>query len=284
MASFQPVRSVVRAIELLQALNGQPVSSIDTLHRLTGTPKPSLVRLLQTLESIGLVRHAPRYGAYYLTSLVSTLASGYHSARRIVEASAPVAEALTRTIKWPVAVAIFDADAMLVCYSTIPSSPLSLLQSTVNMRLSIVSRALGRAYLAFCKPDERRMILNAVSRTDRTEDRIARERVAMAKIIAETRRSGYALRDPSVRPVSGTIAVPIFDGKRVVASLGMTWITSALDSTQVVAQYLAPLTRAAQDISTRLADLATPTTAHTVDASARRSGRMRSSPRRRAGS
>ena len=60
MASFPPVQSVVRAIELLQALNRQPVSTIDVLHRQTGFPKPSIVRLLQTLESKGLVRHAPR--------------------------------------------------------------------------------------------------------------------------------------------------------------------------------------------------------------------------------
>ena len=79
MASFPPVQSVVRAIELLQALNRQPVSTVDMLHRQTGFPKPSIVRLLQTLEAKGLVRHAPQPGAYFLTSGVTTLSSGYHS-------------------------------------------------------------------------------------------------------------------------------------------------------------------------------------------------------------
>ena len=96
MASFPPVQAVVRAIELLQALNRQPVSTVDALHRQTGFPKPSIVRLLQTLESKGLVRHAPQPGAYYLTSGVATLSSGYHSEPRVVEAAAQPMDALTK--------------------------------------------------------------------------------------------------------------------------------------------------------------------------------------------
>jgi IclR family mhp operon transcriptional activator len=41
------------------------------------------VRLLQTLEHEGLVKHAPQYGAYYLTSDVTELSSGFHSEPRI---------------------------------------------------------------------------------------------------------------------------------------------------------------------------------------------------------
>ena len=46
MSSSTPVRSVVRAIEMLQALNRQPVSTIEWLHAQTRIPKPTIVRLL----------------------------------------------------------------------------------------------------------------------------------------------------------------------------------------------------------------------------------------------
>jgi IclR family mhp operon transcriptional activator len=255
MAAAPPIQAVVRAIEVLQALNRQPVSTIDVLHRQTGVPKPSLVRLLQTLAAKGLVRHAPQYGAYYLTSLVGTLSCGYHSEPRIVEAATPVADALTRRIKWPLAVAVFDGDAMVVRYSTIPSSPLSLLHSSINMRLSVVARALGRAYLAFCPPDEQAVILAAVRESRNPEDAVAKRPREVAKLLAEVRRRGYAVRDPKVRPVSNTLAVPLHEGERVIGSLGMTWFASVMPPEKAVRQHLGHLKDAAAEIAARLGAL-----------------------------
>ena len=252
MPSGPPIQTVVRAIEVLQALNRQPVSTIDVLHRQTGVPKPSLVRLLQTLAAKGLVRHAPQYGAYYLTSLVGTLSCGYHSEPRIVEAAAPVADALTRRIKWPLAVAVFDGDAMVVRYSTIPSSPLSLLHSSINMRLSVVARALGRAYLAFCPADEQAVILKVVRQSKHPEDAAAKRPREVAKTLAEVRRRGYAVRDPQVRPVSNTLAVPLYEGERVIGSLGMTWFASVMSPEKAVKQYLGDLKAAVAEIAARL--------------------------------
>lgn len=255
MASFPPVQSVVRAIELLQALNRQPVSTIDVLHRQTGFPKPSIVRLLQTLEAKGLVRHAPQPGAYYLTSGVATLSSGYHSEPRVVEAAAQLMDALTKKIKWPLALAVFDGDAVVVRYSTIPNSPLSLLHSSLNMRLSLVSRALGRAYLAFCTREEQAMLLATLEKSDRPEDAPARDRQAIRRVLAEIRKRGYALRDPSVRPVSNTLALPVQERGRPIASIGLTWFASTMAPDEAVARYLGDLGELAAAVTLRLAQL-----------------------------
>ncbi len=255
MASFPPVQAVVRTIDLLQALNRQPVSTLDVLHKQTGIPKPSIIRLLESLASKGLVRHAPQYGAYYLTSLVKALSDGYHSEPRIVEAAQARLDALTQSIKWPVAIAVFDTDAMVVRYSTIPNSPLSLLHSTINMRLSLVSRAIGRAYLAFCEPDERETILALLRQSKNPEDAVVNDMEKVQGMIEQTWAQGYALRDPSVRPVSGTLAVPVFDGQHVVASFGMTWFASTLSNAEVVKRYLEPLLEVSRAITEDLRKL-----------------------------
>ncbi len=258
MASFPPVRSVERAIELLQCLNRQPISTLDLLHKQTGLPKPSLVRLLQTLVAKGLVNHAPQHGAYYLTSAVHTLSCGYHSEPRIIEAAAPVADALTAKFKWPAAVAVFDTDAVVVRYSTIAQSPLSLLHSSINMRLSLVSRALGRAYLAFCPPDEQQVILKLLAHSHEADDQIVHDLPAVMAMLAETRRSGYALRSPAVSTASNTLALPIFEDGHVVASLGLTWFSSALSTEQAIARLYPHLLVATQKITTRLGTLREP--------------------------
>ncbi len=252
MASFPPVRAVERALDLLQCLNRQPVSTLDELYRATGLPRPSLVRLLQTLIGKGLVKHAPQYGAYYVTSGVLALSSGYHSEPRIIEAAATVVDAITAAVKWPVALAVFDGDAVIVRYSTISQSPLSLLHSSLNMRLSLVSRSLGRAYLAFCPPDECQIIVQSLRQSAHPEDQPVHDAAKLQAMLEQTRAQGYALRSKDVRPVSNTLAVPVFENGHVMASIGLTWFSSALDTDAAVSSYLPRMQEAARDIESRL--------------------------------
>ena len=256
MATARPVNVVLRALQIVRALNRQPVSTVDAIHKDTAIPKSTIVRLLQTLEVDGLVKHAPQYGAYYLTSEVRALSSGYHSEPRIVEASAAIADALTHDLKWPVSVAVHDGDAMIVRYSTIPHSPLSFFHSTINMRLSLLTQALGRAYLAFCEPAEQDALIELLAHSDSDEpDRASHEQDIRA-MLAQVRERGYALRDPRVRPESATLAVPIFEAGRVVATLGLTWFSSALTVDQAVARFLPPLQQASDAITRTLDGLA----------------------------
>ncbi len=238
MASFPPVEAVVRAVQLLECLNQHPVTSIAQLHRQTAIPKPSLVRLLQTLEGLGYVRRAPKPGGYLLTSRVRMLASGYHSEPRVVEVVAPLLDALTAIIKWPAALAVPDSGAAVIRYSTIPNSPLALLHSSIDMRLSLVTRALGLAYLAFCEQEEREALISLADPADNPENAAAQNRRSLDSTLEMVRRQGYALRDPKVRPVSNTLAIPIFDAHRVVGSVGVTWFASTMGRDEAVKRYL----------------------------------------------
>lgn len=247
-----PVRSVVRAVKLLQALNKQAVSSLDVLHAQTGLPKPTIVRLLQTLEFCDVVRHAPQHGAYYLTSEVRSLACGYHSEPMVVEVASSLMDALTLRIKWPMALAVPDDIRMVVRYSTIPLSPLALKHSTVNSELSLVSRAVGRAYLAFCAGDHQGELLRRLALSSADEDKPAKDSAAMRKILDDVRQAGYALRDPLCMPVSNTLAVPVFDAHGVAASLGLTFFSSTLKPQQAVERYLGALQDTAREIGCKL--------------------------------
>ncbi|QHE87275.1 DNA-binding transcriptional regulator [Hydrogenophaga sp. BPS33] len=256
MSSSPPVRAVVRAIDLLQALNRQAVSTLDVLHAQTGMPKPTLVRLLQTFENRGIVKHAPQHGAYFLTSGVRSLSSGYHSEPMIVEAAAPLMDELTLRVKWPTAVAMLDHSAMVVRYSTIPLSPLSMRHSTINFRLSLVTRALGRAYLAFCPSDQQEALLKDIQTSPhQPEDEAVRDRGALDHVLAKVHDAGYALRDPTVVPATNTLAVPVFDTHGVAATLGMTFFSSTMKPEQAVERYLADLQAVARQVSGRLKEL-----------------------------
>ncbi|MDO9405086.1 MAG: DNA-binding transcriptional regulator [Polaromonas sp.] len=246
------IRSVVRAVELLRALNLRPVSTLDFLHGQTGLPKPSIVRMMQTLQRCGLVQHAPQHGAYYLSSGVLALSHGFHSEPMIVEASASLLDAVTLRLKWPLAIAMLEDFSMVVRYSTIPLSPLALRHSTLNVKLSLVSRAIGRAYLAFCPPDQQAALLHALALSENPEDEQARDADAVRAVLDEVRSRGFAMRHPGVWPASNTLAVPVFGKNGVACSLGMTYFSSTMSPAQAVERYLPELQTVAREIEHRL--------------------------------
>ena len=125
MPSFPPVQSVQRALALLAELNRQRVTSVGELHQRTGLPKPTIVRLLETLIAEGFAASDSRLGGYQVTSKVAALSSGFHGAPMVIEAARPWAIELTRKLKWPAAVAVLQEDAVFVRFSTIADSPVS---------------------------------------------------------------------------------------------------------------------------------------------------------------
>jgi IclR family mhp operon transcriptional activator len=150
------------------------------------------------------------------------------------------------------ALALFDRNAMVVRASTIPYTSLSLLHSSLNLRLSMVSHALGRAYLAHSSPSEQKIILEIVKQSGRPEDEGAHNGAAMTRMIEQVRARGYATRDPHMEPRSATIAAPVMENGRVAASLGLTWITVAMPMQKAIDKYAPHLFAVAEAISKEL--------------------------------
>ena len=254
-----PIRSVERAFRVLQELNLQPVSSIAQLHGKTGLPKPTLVRILKTLEDAGYVDNDPRQGGYQVTALVDSLSSGYHGDPLVVEAGRAWAVALTRAHQWPIAIALFDTDAVVVRFSTVPNSAMSPFHKTVNMRLGLFYRGLGLAYLAFAPDEQIELTIEMLARSDDPENALARDPKHLWRMIETVRKNGYAERAPNVEPSSSnTLAAPIFNEHgRVTASIGLTYFTSAFRTRdEAVSRYLESLQRSSQEISGELRRLA----------------------------
>jgi len=221
------------------------------LHNDTGLPKPTLVRFLKTMVRAGYVTNDQRQAGYQLTALVSSLSSGYHGDPMVIEAGRPWAVQLTRQLHWPVSIAVLDVDTVVVRLSTVADSPVSPFHSTINMHLSLFTKALGRAYLAHCEDDE---IEAFAQRAEKSPDpitaQIAGDRDYLFTLVRSIRRSGYALRDVRAEPRnSNTLAVPIYLGGRVRASLGMTFFRSAVRSNEQFREYANKLKQVSAQIT-----------------------------------
>lgn len=249
MTSYQPLKTVNRTLGVLTAMNRQQVSTIAQLNVVTKLPKPTLVRVLETLVTAGYVSKNSKQAGYCLTSKVLSLSAGYHGGSKLIEISAGVLRRLTEKHRWPTALATLDVDAMIVRYSTIPETPFAHVQSTLDKRLPLTSRAHGRAYLAFCPAPERKVLLHMISSRPTNEDTFALGRENAERIIEMTRRHGYAARDPKFDPQTATIAVPIKGDRRVLGTVGFTFYRRAVSQKEIV-ELLAPsLIAGAKEIS-----------------------------------
>lgn len=245
MPSYPPVQSVLRALDVLEELNRHGTTSIAELHRATGLPKPTLVRLLETLVFAGYASSGDRLGGYQVTSEVAKLSAGFHGSPLVVEAARPFALDLTRRLRWPVSVAVLEGCTMAVRFSTVPDSNVSPFHAPVGMRLSLVARGLGRAYLAWCPAAEREILLRMLAKLPEGEDNPPNLIAAVRGVLRTVRRLGYAERDPGAEPRnSNTLALPIRAEGRVLATIGIGFYRSAVPHA-VLMDRLLPALRAA---------------------------------------
>ena len=249
MVNGETVRAVERALAILQVMNRQPVSSVDYLHKTTRLPKATLVRLLRTMVNAGYVTNDVRQAGYQVTSLVTSLSCGFYGDPLVVEAGHAWAINLTRQLKWPVSIAVFDEDAVVIRFSTVGDSPMSPFHATINMRLGLFPRALGRAYLAYCSEEQLAAIVARCSQSEDPENALARNPQGLREMIEKTRRAGYAIRDRTVSPRnSNTIAMPIMMGGEVRASIGVTYFTAAMRSKADLQECISALRRTVDGI------------------------------------
>jgi IclR family mhp operon transcriptional activator len=249
MSYGPPVESVRRALVLLEELNRQRINSVQHLHVVTGLPKSTIVRLLETLCTLGYASNDPRQGGYQVTSGVRSLSQGFHGDPLIVEAARPYMLEFMRQYKLPVGIAVFDRTSMVVRFSTSTDSPMSPFHATVNMKLPMLTRAMGRAYLAFCSERERQYILDMLAESTHPEDQVAKRASEVEDVLERVRRNGFAERAPDVEPrSSSTFSVPIRQDGRVLATIGLSFFTSSIPRAKAVSLYIPKLIDLARNI------------------------------------
>jgi IclR family mhp operon transcriptional activator len=248
------VRSLARGLALLVAMNRRRLPSVVDLAHDTHLPRPTVYRLLETLSRAGFVARGSPHDRYCLTSQVRALSDGFAEDDWIADIAAPMMTQLTRQVVWPVALMTFEAGRMLVRETTHEASTLSIDHGMVGRSLPMLRTAAGRCYLALCPPKERRAVLDMLSRSKAPEDQAARERRRLTTLLDAIRAKGHAIQDREINPKTTGIAVPIRLGTRVLGSLSLIWISSALTIEQAEIEFLPLLTSTARRIADAVRD------------------------------
>ncbi|MBM2294981.1 DNA-binding transcriptional regulator [Sulfitobacter pseudonitzschiae] len=221
------VRSVERTLQILELMNRAPVVRVRYLAAETDIPAPTVVRLLETLIAAGYVRKIGRQAGYCVTGKVAALGAGHHGLPQVFNFARQTAEALTKHTLWPTALATLDVDALVIRFSTIPMSPLSHYQSTINRRMTLLDYAHGRAYLGFCPEEERQHLVALLQKSAADEDEADAIAQRAEAVVALTRASGFGERTGNIQPETHSVAVPLRMGTKLVGTLGITYFAKA---------------------------------------------------------
>jgi IclR family transcriptional regulator, mhp operon transcriptional activator len=263
MPGPKTIRALERGLQVLDALQASPISSLQDIYQATRIPKPTLLRILFTLDKAGLVSRRLADGHYRLSTSAGVVRKrDRHD--RVAEAAAPVLIGLCEKVKWPSDLFVPAGDHLERRETTRSRSPFvfPIQLPGVGVRVGWLMTGVGRAYLALCSEKERGEILGRLRRYNRPQDWLARNPKRLDKILAETRERGYATRDAAF--VGGTydrppyddglaaIAVALSDGKRVYGSMNILWIKTAFTVEQFAAEHLTDLQDAAREIISTL--------------------------------
>jgi IclR family mhp operon transcriptional activator len=256
------IQGLQRGLQVMQVLQTSSIASLHDIHRATHISKPSLLRILKTLEHAGIVSRRLADG-HYRMSAFARAARKRDAHERVAEAAAPVLDRLCQKVKWPSDLVVPAGDHMERRETSRALSPFIThspfhtpreLGTKVNWLLT----GVGRAYLAYCPAGERERILEKLRRSEEPEDRLARDPKRLEQIFAETRARGFGVRDPSfVGGPYGTppfddglagMAIPLQDGRHVYGSINILWIRTALSIDEFAARHLADLQAAGREI------------------------------------
>jgi len=239
--SYPPVKSVCRALDVLRTVNKLQIASVTAIHEETGFPKPTIVRLLETLRAEGYVARDNMCGGYRVTSRVQKLTSGYQGISQVIEVGRPLAIDLTQRLKWPIGIGAIDGDAIAIKFWTGAISPWAHTNTVLGLRPDLLTSAMGRAYLAFCPADERDGHLRRL-RSDRKHEFGEEEECRFRTLLEQVRRDGYATRDPSTKPYrTTTLAAPIREAETVHALVSISFFTTAIPRGKIVERIVTPL-------------------------------------------
>ncbi|MFV0387026.1 helix-turn-helix domain-containing protein [Paracoccus sp. (in: a-proteobacteria)] len=258
MSGFEAVRSLRRGLQILQAVNQGDGLKAAAVARATGIPRPTVYRLLETLEAMHFVIRDHSSDNWRVTLHAKSLSSGFRDEDRVVQAALPAMTRLGRDIRWPVDLVTYRNYRMHIRESTHYTSPYSIDQGMVGLALPMLEVSSGRAYLAFSGDAEREHALAGLRDELGLTDPIILPEGPLDALLEQTRQLGVGFRRDHFRKGTCSMSSPIFHDGQIAACLTIIWTTSAMKFDKAIEVYRDKLIGVTQEVSAELRALALP--------------------------
>ena len=226
------------------------------LHDMTAIPKPSLLRILKTLEEAGWIHRRMGDSLYMPREPQETQPADSIPSVRLEDVATSVLRDLKKKMPWPSDLGVRAGTRMLIVQSNRSLFGEDWTRTVIGAQPDMLGSAMGRAYLAFCPASERKELLGQLIHPSSP---MARRREWLNRLLEDVRARGYATRDPLYAGPDAdhdthlcAIAVPVRSGDVIVACLSCVWQVGTVQESAVISKGLGLLTDAANHISSLL--------------------------------
>jgi IclR family mhp operon transcriptional activator len=251
--STRPIRALNRGLDVLTELNKLERAAIKTLAAAVKLPRTTTFRILETLRLAGYVERDEHDDCYRPTIMVRTLSDGFDDEALVAHIAKPLLGKLGAQLVWPVAVATPSGATMMIRETTERESLAPLEHYGAGVRVPMLASAAGRAYLAYCPAVQRDSLLELLSRSSLPEDRLARNRVEVERLLNETRSQGYGMAHRTRRVSEETsLAVPVRAKERILAAVTVRYAASAVPLRTAIEQFIPRMREVAQRIESQM--------------------------------
>ena len=241
------IEALARGLEVLRSFRpGRRVSTLSEIAADTGLARPTVRRILLTLEALGYVRSADR--GYMLRPRVLELGMTYINSLDRWDVARPHMEKLVAQTNESTSIAQLDeSDIVYVARVAVPK--IVTLAVTIGTRFPAIATSMGKILLAAQNLNDLDYLFEEPSRSgivprwQPTPGELYRE-------LREVRARGWALADQDLAPGIRSIATGIRDGEgQVVAAINVTVHAAETSVEKLTGEYLPLLLRTAADIS-----------------------------------
>lgn len=216
------IRSVVRAAQILELLRtSDGKASLNELSKRSELPKPSVFRLLRTLEDVGLVDRADGSDVYKLGIRCLELGHAYLNQATFRSEARPVLEKLRSAFNETVHLGVLDDELRVVYIEKLETQhAVGLMMSRVGKTSPSYCTGIGKALLANLQSDpvnvlQERGMLRRYTPTTKCSPQELRDELATIRACG----SSFDLEEhePGVR----CVASPIKDDQGLVAAISI---------------------------------------------------------------
>lgn len=258
-------RLVRRAIAILSELDLQ-AATLSEIHKNTGVPQATLLRILDVLIAEGLVRRSVGNRTYALTHKTKNLGGGVSEQDHLAECAADLLRAHASVVKWPTDVLLLHASqpCLVVAETNRPRSPFPVKPQRIGRTVPLLPSAAGRTYLAYLSDTRRNALLRRLMRSSCRQTAPDASLENLGESLAAVRAKGYGTRSQYFRGGEFAarslehdgllaLAVPIFKEGSVFAIANTQWDSSAYREKEFSQKYLDSQLTLARAISDRMA-------------------------------
>lgn len=256
MAAFQPVRAVVRALDVLSLVSERGEITASEAARILNLPQPTVVRLLDTLIHTGYVYRRAGGHSFSVSARTKTLSRGYDARSRLLQIAQPEIEALHARVGWPSNLAVREGRSMVIAYTNRAAYGMSM-PGRLGAQIPFLATGVGIVYLAYMREEDRAALLQELKESASRWDSEPAFREGLDARLEQVRRDGVGFADETYlddlyQSRIWAVAAPILAHGRIEAAISNLILRGAGEKDQQLSRIVPALHETARRIGEAL--------------------------------